>query len=137
MSIEENKKVVLDYFAASASGDLEKLDKLIADDAERWMIPSTPFSGIASKAEMMAAFKAVSGASDGPFDNKVEYVTAEEDRVCVTATGELKLRSGKVYANEYNIFFIVRDGQIRYIKEYFDTAHFNEVFTEEELAKLG
>ncbi|WP_084399070.1 nuclear transport factor 2 family protein [Henriciella aquimarina] len=137
MSIEENKKVVLDYFAASKAGDVEKLKQLIADDAKRWMIPGTPFSGVADKAEMIGAFEAVSSASDGPFDNEVEYVTAEEDRVSVTAKSELKLKSGKVYSNVYHFLFFVENGQIKYIKEYFNTAHFNEVFTEEELAKLG
>ena len=137
MSIEDNKKVVMDYFAASAAGDLEKLDQVLSDDCKRWMIPSTPFSGEANKEEMMAAFKAVSGASDGPFANEVEYVTAEDNRVSVTAKSHLKLRSGKVYANVYHMLFFVDGGKITYIREYFDSAHFNEIFTPEEIAKLA
>ncbi|WP_183029934.1 nuclear transport factor 2 family protein [Altericroceibacterium spongiae] len=137
MSVEENKQVVRDYFSASAVGDLARLDQLIADDATRWMIPSTPFSGVANKAEMMAAFEAVSGASDEPFGNEVEHITAEDNRVSVTATSYLKLRSGKVYANQYHFLFFVENGKITSIKEYFDTAHFNEIFTPEEMAKLG
>ena len=136
MSIEENKRIVLEYFSASTTGDTATVDKLLTDDATLWALPSTPFSGVHGREAMVSSDKPISAAIDGPFKFDIEHVTAEEDRVAVTASGEMKLKNGEIYANVYSFLFFLRDGKICHVKEYLDTARFNEVFNKDELAKL-
>ena len=62
MSLEANKQIVREYFEACEAADFEALDRIIADDAKRWMIPSTPFSGVFGKDEIIGSFRSVCGS---------------------------------------------------------------------------
>ena len=45
MAIEENKKIVNAYLDAAVAGDLNAIDKLLADDIVTWIPGSLPISG--------------------------------------------------------------------------------------------
>ena len=127
MSLEDNKKVVSAYLEAVMATDIDKLDALIADDATQWMMPGTPFSGTVEKPQMLDGVRFLASNAAGPIVLTAGDVTAEDDRVAVVLESNIPLKSGKTYANHYHMLFYVRDGKISHIKEYFNSAHVNEV----------
>ena len=49
------------------------------------------------------------------------------DRVAVEAECLGEHVSGKTYAQRYHFLFVIRDGKIHEMREYFDTMHANDV----------
>ena len=66
-----------------------------------------------------------SSGSVGTFT--VRGMTAEGDRVAVEAECLGAHVSGKTYAQRYHFLFVIRDGKIHEMREYFDTMHANDV----------
>jgi ketosteroid isomerase-like protein len=130
MGIEENKQIVLDFYAAGARGDLEAALALLADDVTWTNIGSTRFSG---------TFRGKQGLIDdllGPLfgqlkagiSSETERVTAEGDTVVAQTRGTAETHDGKPYNNMYCQVFQIRDGKIAAVKEYMDTALVDSVF---------
>lgn len=130
MSLEDNKRVVMDYFDAVMAVDTAKLDSLIAEGATQWLMPGTPLSGTVERDQMVGGIQFLASVAAGPIVITPGIVTAEDDRVAVTATSNIPLKSGKTYANNYHMLFQLKDGKITHIKEYFDSAHVNETLVE-------
>jgi uncharacterized protein len=124
MSIEENKEIVRKFFQGLANGDLS----LMADDATFWVAGTTALSGTMSKKKLSELSAANTKGALEPFRIVASVFTAEGDRVAVEAQSSLTMADGRRYANQYHYLFIVRDGLIRGIKEYCDTAHVKELF---------
>lgn len=128
MTLEANKQLVRDFLGAIAAGDAGRVDGMMTDDATWWVMPSTPFSGVHPKAAFLSLFPQVLQLGDGPLTYRLDEMTAEDDRVSVTAKGHLKLKSGRIYTGDYHFLLFVRDGKIAAGKEYVDTAHIGDVF---------
>jgi hypothetical protein len=64
----------------------------------------------------------------GGIDFTVHALTAEDDRVAAEVSSHAELTTGAVYANQYHMLFVFRDGLIVEVKEYNDTLHAREVF---------
>lgn len=123
MSIEENKKVVLDYMEKSAQGDGEAVSALVADDARLWL----EGLGLVTKEDLL-----VTWVGKRKLLKKYEYevlnVTAEEDRVAVEWIADVEALDGTRYGNVYHILCFVRNGRIVEMREHCDTAYLNYVF---------
>jgi ketosteroid isomerase-like protein len=94
-------------------------ESLLSEDVEWWLMGIGTFS--------LAQIKEVIGRfpydPENPIIVKAEYVTAEEDRVSVTARGTGKLLDGRDYTNTYSYVFFVRDAKIVKILEYYDSFY--------------
>lgn len=128
MSEENNKNVIRQFFGAFEAGDLERVISLITDDFTWWVPPTTIASGTYSKSEWVELISGILGDLAGPMTMQLGHLTAEDDRVSVTAIGNIPLNSGKIYSNHYHILFWLRDGKISVGKEYQDTYHVGEIF---------
>jgi ketosteroid isomerase-like protein len=64
----------------------------------------------------------------GGIDFTLHAMTAEGDRVAAEVSSHAELTTGAVYANQYHMLFVFRDGEIVEVKEYNDTLHAREVF---------
>jgi len=64
----------------------------------------------------------------GGIDFTLHAMTAEGDRVAAEVSSHAELTTGAVYANQYHMLFVFRDGLIAEVKEYNDTLHAREVF---------
>ena len=122
MSIEENKKIILDYLYKSAAGDYETVSALVADDARLWM----GGLGLVSKEEMLATWVGTRKLKV-KYDLDILNVTAEADRVAVEWAADTLGVNGIRYSNVYHILFFVRDGRIVGMHEHCDTAYLNYV----------
>jgi len=130
MSIEQNKKLAADYLRAIEEQDADRLADFMTDDGVYWIPGAPPVGGKRNKAETREFFLGAKQILRPGFKFTVLAVTAEEDRVCVQATGIGKSITDKVYDNTYHLLFKFRDGKIYYLAEHLDTKHVNEVFSE-------
>jgi ketosteroid isomerase-like protein len=123
MSIEENGRVVKDFFAAMGGGDRKRLLALVAEDIE-WIIPGKdwPLAGThRGHAGLAALLQKASDTVETSFPEPPEFV-AQGDRVLVVgfATGKVKA-TNKSFDDDWVFAITVRDSKVMMIREYVDT----------------
>jgi len=130
MGLVENKHVVHTFLDAGARGDLQTCYSQLADDVAWTNIGSTRYSGtFVGKGDIVEKLVGpLFGQLEGGIASTIHNVIAEGDHVVVQSTGQAKTRSGRPYNNTYCQVFTVRDGTIRAVTEYMDTALVDEVF---------
>lgn len=130
MDTEANKALAREFLEASCAGDIDRMREITTEDFTWWLLPSTPFGGTHSKEEFFEMVTQTFADADGPFTIEFGDFTAEDDRVSVTAQGNVKFTNGKLYDGHYHILFYFRDGKICRGREYFDSALVLKVFGE-------
>ena len=125
MSIESNKQIIRDFFAALSNGDSNRLRELMHTDIAWTLIGNTPLSqtyrGHAGVEKgLLAAVGKVIDARAGVGLAIIEMI-AEGDKVVCRAQGTVTGKHGP-YNNTYCHVFTVRNGQIVEDIEYLDTA---------------
>ena len=123
MSIEENVRIVKDFFAAMGSGDKQGLLALAAEDIE-WIIPGEgwPLAGTyRGHAELATVLQKASEEIETTYPTPPEFV-AQGDRVLVigVATGKIKA-TNKPFKDNWVFDITVRNGKVTKIREYIDT----------------
>ena len=122
MSIEENVRIVKDFFAAMG-GDKQGLLALAAENIE-WIIPGEdwPLAGThRGHAELADVLQKASEEVEMTYPKPPEFV-AQGDRVFVVgvATGKIKA-TNRTFKDDWVFDITIRDGKIAHIKEYIDT----------------
>lgn len=112
MSLEANKKTVLDFIASMGTGKPD--ESLLCDDAFWW----APGRGNMDRKTFFGIVKTVNGLFVAPPNMQISAVTAEGDRVAVEASVHAPLKDGRVYDNTYHFLFYLRDGLIREAREH-------------------
>ena len=121
MSLEANKKVVVDFFGAISARDARRLSELMHANFQWWIIGTLPFSGTKDGAAFKGAVQMLWDVIEGPVALHVDQLTAEDDRVALIAHGKMVTKTGMRYDNTYNLLLTVKDGKIIGGREYFDT----------------
>ena len=127
MGIEENKKVVLKLIESFSNTDLEGCLDVTAKDLTWWVIGSLPgISGTRNKQEWakMTQYMFDSVAKTPMI---VDHIIGEGDWVAAELHADGKTPKGKSYSQKYHFKFEVKDGKIRTVKEYNDTALIKDV----------
>ncbi len=125
--LESNKAVVLEFFERLSSGDADGVLALYADSFTCWTAGTLPFSGTHPRENIAAMISGVQSVFPDGLKFTVGTLTAEDDRVSAEAESYGKHASGQVYNQRYHFLFVVRDGKIQSMHEYFDTMHADEV----------
>lgn len=122
MSIEDNKALVLRACQHISDRNLPALFDLI-DDKGSWTVPYRAdrfeFGGFRDKAGLLALFTQFFGGFDR-FSFTVTTITAEDDRVAIEARSSGTGPGSAQYENVYNLIFVVKDGKLHTVREYFD-----------------
>jgi len=123
MSIEENVRIVKDFFAAMGSGDKQGLLALAAENIE-WIIPGEdwPLAGThRGHAELADVLQKASEEVEMTYPKPPEFV-AQGERVLVVgvATGKIKA-TNKPFKDDWVFDITVRNGKVKTIREYIDT----------------
>lgn len=122
MSTEDNKRIVRQFFDLLNAKDHKGISALLADDHDWWILGNIPLSGHKDKRAIQLGFKLIHRVFEG-FAFTLHDLTAEENRVAVTAESHAKHPSGRAYNNHYHFLFWIENKQIARVKEYFDTQH--------------
>lgn len=130
MGMAENKQVVLDFYEASARGDMEACFALLADDVTWSNIGTTRFSGTydGKQAIMENLVGPLFGQLKAGIASRLEHMIAEGDTVVAQTAGQAETLDGTPYNNTYCQVFRIRDGKIAAVREYMDTALIDAVF---------
>jgi ketosteroid isomerase-like protein len=123
MSIEENVRIVKDFFAAIGAYNKQDLLALVAADIE-WIIPGEdwPLAGThRGHAGLAGLLQKASEMVETSYPKPPEFV-AQGDRVLVVgvATGKIKA-TNKPFKDDWVFDITVRDGKVTNIREYIDT----------------
>lgn len=123
MGVEENKQLVLDFYAAGARGDMDACFALLADDVTWTNIGSTPVSGTyrGKQALLEQLLGPLFGQLKNGITSHIEQLTAEGNIVVAQTTGEAETLDGVPYNNAYCQVIRIEAGKIAAVKEYFDT----------------
>jgi ketosteroid isomerase-like protein len=127
MSIDENKRLVLEFLERQYAHRIPEAFDLVADDATWWMPGNLPFSGTYTKEQIQGVFAGMLDRFVAAPDMKILTVTAEDDRVAVEVEGRGTMRSGLDYFNTYHMLFRVRDGKIWSCRNHQDLNHMREI----------
>lgn len=130
MSTENNKQLVLDFYAAGARGDMDAALGMLADDITWTNIGSTRFSGsyVGKQALVEQLIGPLFGNLKAGIASEIERLTAEGDIVVAQTNGMAETHDGKPYNNSYCQVIRIADGKFAEVKEYFDTALADAVF---------
>jgi ketosteroid isomerase-like protein len=122
MSIEQNVQVVKDFFAATGSGDRQRLMSLCAEDIE-WVIPGEGWA-LAGTHRGHAGLEKLLNKSSGletKFPEPPEFV-AQGDRVLMIGLARGKVKAtDKPFEDHFVFAMTVLDGKVTRIREYVDT----------------
>jgi ketosteroid isomerase-like protein len=126
MSLDRNKKLVLDFLGHYAAGRYEAALAMLAPDSQ-WWLPGHkeefPAAGWVDKATVEKRLWANLKLLPNGLEITTGAITAEDDRVAIEAESKATLVNGRTYHNRYHFLFVVRDGSIVAVKEYLDTLH--------------
>ena len=130
MSTEDNKQLVLDFYAAGARGDMDACFGMLADDIRWTNIGSTKLSGtfVGKQALVEQLLGPLFGQLKAGISSEIERLTAEGDIVIAQTNGTAETHDGTPYNNSYCQVIRIADGKSAEVKEYMDTALVDAVF---------
>jgi ketosteroid isomerase-like protein len=126
----ENLKKVKDAFEAWRNGTGSPF-QLLKDDAS-WTIVGNSVASKEYKSrkafidQVIAPFNARMAK---PLVPTIRGIYADGDTVVVLFDAESTAKDGKIYANTYSWFLRFRDGRIENAVAFFDSIHFNDLWT--------
>lgn len=118
---EHNKQVVLAFIEAMGRGDAAAAAPCIAEDTFTLAKGFGKFAGVRTHDTILATIEAFKQLMPGGMEPTILSVTGEDDRVVVEFEGNGTLLNGETYNNQYCMVFLLRDGRIRQVNEYFCT----------------
>lgn len=112
-----NLELAIAYLRHVERGDIGRALDMASDELTYWL----PGPGTMNKAQFLAFF--------GPLGDMVDSIrfhitgaTVENERVALEAESKANLNNGRTYENKYHFLFEFRDGKIKAIREYADSA---------------
>jgi ketosteroid isomerase-like protein len=128
---EQTRAVVRDYVSALQRGDIDMLRASFTPDATWWLRGDLPVSRTwTGPGEILDGFLALMMArldSSKPVSQELKGIVADGDTAVAEWTSRATTRDGQTYENDYAVVFVVNDGRIAAVREYFDTAYAQRV----------
>ncbi len=121
-------EIVRSYFDKSLAGDPSFAD-LFAEDASWWVPPGSPMAGTYRGLDAILPFleQAFRLYDTSSMKLDIEQLISNGSWVCALFTLEAKTLKGRDWSGQYAIVFEVREGKIRQVREFVDTARLNEI----------
>ncbi|WP_433379689.1 nuclear transport factor 2 family protein [Actinoplanes sp. CA-142083] len=128
---DRSRAVVSDYIASLQKGDIDALRASFTPDATWSLRGDLPVSGTwTGPAEILDGFLAAMVDRldpTKPLTQEVRGIVADGDTVVAEWTSHATTRDGRPYENDYAVVFVIRDGRIAAVREYFDTGYARRV----------
>ena len=119
---EQNKQVVVTFIKAMGASDGAAAAPCLDPEAFTVAKGFGKFAGIRRFETIIGTIEALKQLVPTGLRPTIHSVTAEGDRVVVEWEGNAVTSEGTPYCNQYCMVFIVRDGKIRQVNEYFCTV---------------
>ncbi len=132
-SIEDNKRLAMEFLAAMSARDWDKLDSVCNADVV-WYVPGVPelipVAGVHKGTKAIVTFltRAIQefgteGRRPGGNRMDIKNVLGEGDRVIVEHEVFATTKKGNDYHNSYCLSFLMKGGKIQEIREYVDSLY--------------
>ena len=125
--MEQNKSVVLTFIDAMSTSNAALADTCVAPDAFTVAKGYGKFAGVRTRETMIGTIDAFKELLPTGLKVEVKSVTADGNVVVVEFEGDATTREGKPYQNQYCMVFMLADGKIKQVNEYFCNVHADEV----------
>jgi ketosteroid isomerase-like protein len=127
LATSDNERVVLDFFRALSTGELERVRPMLHQEAT-WTVQvrDVPGAGVhRGRKGIIDDFLAPVRGLFEPGDPKVEIdnIVSRGSLVAVETRGMGRLKNGKTYHNLYSWWVEVKDGKIFALREYMDSHY--------------
>lgn len=124
MSVEQNRKVVEEYYDCLNERDIDRMAGLFTEDFT-WILPvrAAALASMAkprNKQESLERIKAIFDSMQEKPEIQPFAWTLEGDRAAVESEGHIVWNNGKVFNCLYHHAFVLRDGKIEKCTEYLD-----------------
>lgn len=131
MGVEQNRAIVKKFFNHFDRFEMSEALAMLKDDAT-WRIMGTPetfpFASDHTKVDMANIWGSLGDFLPNGMSTRICGMIAEDDKVAVELESNGLARDGRVYNNHYHNVFVIRDGMIVEVREYFDTQHVANIF---------
>jgi len=128
MDRKQQEGVAKAFLDALGRGDTDMMSELSTEDMNWWIMPGNKFSGLHGKTSYLANLPKLLENASGPLRLEYQEITGENDRLAIVAEGDLPMKDGRHYRNNYHFPLRFRDGKIASGKEITDSLHINEIF---------
>lgn len=128
MDRKQHEDVAKAFLDALGRCDTGTMSKLSTEDMTWWIMPGNKFSGLHAKTSYLANLPKLLENASGPLMMDYHEITGESDRLAIVAKGDLLMKDGRHYRNNYHFLLRFRDGKIASGKEFTDSLHINEIF---------
>jgi len=118
---DQNKIVVLKFIEAMGASDGATAATCLALDAFTLAKGFGKFAGVRRYDTIVGTIDAFKKLVPTGLRPDIKSVTAESDRVVVEFEGNATTCDGKPYNNQYCMVFMLADGKIKQVNEYFCT----------------
>jgi ketosteroid isomerase-like protein/carbon monoxide dehydrogenase subunit G len=125
--MEQNKSVVLTFIDAMSTSNAALADTCVAPDAFTVAKGYGKFAGVRTRETMIGTIDAFKELLPTGLKVEVKSVTADGNVVVVEFEGDATTRDGKPYQNQYCMVFMLAEGKIKQVNEYFCNVHADEV----------
>ncbi|MGI9294926.1 MAG: nuclear transport factor 2 family protein [Pseudomonadales bacterium] len=127
MSVEHNKKVVQAFIESMSTGNATLADSCLSPDAFTVAKGYGKFAGVRQRDTMVGTIDAFNALVPGGLQLEVKSLTAADDTVVAELEGNATTCEGTPYRNQYCMVFMLADGKIKQVNEYFCNVHADEV----------
>tara|TARA_R110000782_G_scaffold78276_9_gene155644 strand:- start:74653 stop:75054 length:402 start_codon:yes stop_codon:yes gene_type:complete len=131
MGAEQNKALVEKFFGHFDRFEMDEALAMLKDDAT-WRIMGTPeifpFAAVHTKAGMANIWATLGQFMPNGMETKICGMIAEGNHVSVELVSHGTAADGRIYNNHYHDVFVIEDGAIVEVREYFDTQHVADMF---------
>ena len=125
--METNKKVVLSFLEAMSTSNAALADSCLAADAFTVAKGFGKFAGVRQRDTMVGTIDSFNQLLPTGLGVEVKSVTASGNAVAVEFEGNATTSEGKPYNNQYCMVFMLADGKIKQVNEYFCNVLADEV----------
>lgn len=124
---EQNVACVLKFLEAMSTSDATLADTCVAEGAFTVAKGYGKFSGVRERETMVGTISAFNQLLPTGLNIEVLSVTSQDNRVVVEFEGNATTCDNKAYQNQYCMVFIMEEGKIKQVNEYFCNIHADEV----------
>lgn len=121
-----NDELVRSFLTAMGRADIHSLSDLLTEDATWWLAGDLPVSGLyEGRTAVIKEFLPAAAAlfEQGSLGFELRNFFSDGGTVVAEYIGTGKGAGRGPYQNQYCTIFECRDGKIRSVREYLDTAH--------------
>ena len=129
--MSNSKDVVRRFLETFSTGDVDAILGMLTDDATWWVAGRIEgMSGTQPKPALGEILRQVNPLyRGGALKIDPSSMIAEGMQVACEATSHAELHDGRVYENQYHFLFVVSEDRIASVREYSDTQHMLETFS--------